>query len=390
VPEALAERPDLVVIGASAGGVEALKRLIARLPPDLPATVLLTLHLGEGTPSLLPGILARAGEIRVLPATEGAPLVPGVVYVSQPNVHLAVVDDHVVLGPGAKENGHRPSVDVLLRSAAVAHGRRVVGVILTGMLDDGTAGLAAVARYGGVPLVQDPAEADFPSMPMNALRGTPTARSLALDALVDEVVHVVSGDSPSPGSMPEVPESVRERDRAEVRSALGRQPVLHDGGRIGRPSPYSCPDCGGVLNEVEDDAPLRFRCRVGHAYNGESLLRRQGHTFEDALWTALRAVEERVEVSRRLAEEAARSGRDWSHAHFARRAQDASRSAEVLRDVLAQHREAGAADGVEVADDAGPAGREGAEPAHGHDAPQLSTARLPGLPGLPAPSDRGA
>ena len=352
-------QPDLVVIGASAGGVEALKRMIAALPPDLPATVCLTLHLADDAPSLLPGILARAGAIEVLPAVDGAPLRPGVVYVSQPNVHLVVVGDHIELGSGAKENGYRPSIDVLLRSAAVARGRRVVGVVLTGMLDDGTAGLAAVARYGGVPLVQDPEEADFPSMPRNALRGTPAARSLPLEDLVDEVVRIVSGSSDVPGGQPEVSPAVRERDLAEVRSALGRNPALPDGTTIGSPSPYSCPDCGGVLNEVPDDEPVRFRCRVGHAYNAESLLRHQAHTFEEALWTALRAVEEREDVSERLAGEAARSGRDWSHAHYARRASDARRSAEVLREVLSQHREDGASDGADV-DTAAAAGEPGA------------------------------
>jgi two-component system chemotaxis response regulator CheB len=254
------------------------------------------------------------------------------------------VDDHIELGPGAKENGYRPSVDVLLRSAAVARGPRVVGVVLTGMLADGTAGLAAVARYGGVALVQDPADAEFPSMPTNALQGTPTAGSLPLDALVDEVVRIVSSDPVVPVEQPEVDPAVHERDLAEIRSALGKDPTLPDGGRVGVPSPYSCPDCGGVLNEVSDDAPVRFRCRVGHAYNGESLLRHQAHTFEDALWTALRAVEEREQISERLAEEAGRAGRDWSHAHFARRAEDAHRSAAVLRDVLAGHRSSSSAE----------------------------------------------
>ena len=375
-PDAAA-RPDLVVVGASAGGVEALKRVIAKLPADLPATVCATLHLAEGTASLLPGILSRAGTIRVLPATDGAPLERGVVYVAQPNAHLAVVEDRVVLGAGAKENGYRPSVDVLLRSAAVAHGRRVVGVVLTGMLDDGTAGLAAVARYGGVALVQDPAEADFPSMPLNALRGTPSARMLALDALVDEVVTIVSTAPDVPEEPPEVPAAVRERDLAEVRSALGQNPAMPDGSAIGIPSPYSCPDCGGVLNEVTDDTPVRFRCRVGHAYNGESLLRHQGHTFEDALWTALRAVEEREEVSRRLAGEAERTGRDWSHAHFVRRAEDAQRSAMVLREVLAQHREDGATDGVQDDEPAAGDVGSGQPAANGHKA----TAGSVSLPG---------
>jgi two-component system chemotaxis response regulator CheB len=181
-------------------------------------------------------------------------------------------------------------------------------------------------------------------MPENALQGTPAARSLSLDALVDEVVKIVSSEPSGPVEQPDVDAVIRERDTAEVRSALGHNPALPDGGTIGSPSPYSCPDCGGVLNEVLDDAPVRFRCRVGHAYNAESLLRHQAHTFEDALWTALRAVEEREEISQRLAGEAARAGRDWSHAHFARRAEDAHRSAAVLRGVLAQHHQADGAD----------------------------------------------
>ena len=133
--------------------------------------------------------------------------------------------------------------------------------------------------------------------------------------------------------------AVRERDVAEVRSALGQDPALPDGRPIGTPSPYSCPDCGGVLNEVADDAPVRFRCRVGHAYNGDSLLRHQSHTFEDALWTALRAVQEREEVSHRLAGEAAQTGREWSQSHYRRRAEEARRSAQVLRQVLTRHQE---------------------------------------------------
>lgn len=333
-----AARPDLVVVGGSAGGVDALKRFVRALPKDLPATVCVALHLGSGTPSLLPGILARDAVIRVEPAVDGTPLEAGVVHVAQADTHLAVVGDHLVVGRGPRENGNRPSIDVLLRSAAVARGPRAVGVVLTGMLDDGTAGLAALARYGGLPLVQDPDDAEFPSMPRNAFGGTPSALALPLDALVDEVVRIVTTDQPGTRAEDAVDAAQRDVDEAEVRSALGLDPSLPDGSPLGVPSPYGCPDCGGVLNEVVGGTPVRFRCRVGHAYSAESLLRHQAGTFEDALWTALRAVEEREDVSRRLAAEAFRSGRDWSRVHFTRRAEDARRSAQVLRKVLADHR----------------------------------------------------
>lgn len=336
-------RRDLVVVGGSAGGVDALKRFVQRLPADLPATVCVVLHLGTGTPSLLPGILARGAAVRVEPAVDGTRLEPGVVHVALADAHLAVVGDRLVLGRGPRENGNRPSLDVLLRSAAVARGPRVVGVVLTGMLDDGTAGLAAVARYGGVPLVQDPADAEFPSMPRNALEGTPDALALPLDALVDEVVRIVSTDAPLP-TPEQVDEHQRALDEAEIRSALGLDPTLPGGRPFGVPSSYGCPDCGGVLNEVVGGTPVRFRCRVGHAYSAETLLRHQAGTVEDALRTAVRAVEERQDVSQRLAAEASRAGRDWSRGHFARRAEADRRSAAVLRAVLAEHRAGGEAE----------------------------------------------
>jgi two-component system chemotaxis response regulator CheB len=290
---------------------------------------------------MLPGILSRASSITVQAAVDGAPLEDGVVYVSQPDAHLVVVEDHLVLGQGAKENGNRPSVDVLLRSAALARGTRVVGIVLTGMLDDGTAGLTAVLRYGGVAVVQDPADAEFPSMPRNALRANPTARTLPLQDLAEEVTRIVGSDEVGTA---EVDPHQRELDAAEVRSALGEDPLLPDGSQIAPPSRYSCPDCGGVLNELGHETALRFRCRVGHAYTATTLLQHQAGTVEDALWTAMRALEEREEISDRLSQEAAAAGRDWSRMHFRRRADEARASADVLRRVLDEQQATGAAD----------------------------------------------
>ena len=329
--------PYLVVVGASAGGVEALKELLTLLPADLPAAVCATLHLASGTRSMLADVLRRRSALPVRAAADDEELEPGTVYIAQPDSHLVVVDGRLVVARGARENGYRPSVDVLLRSAALAHGPKVVGVVLTGMLDDGTAGLAAVARYGGTALVQDPDEAEFSSMPRNALSGTPGAVALGLRALAEEVVRIVTSDDSGAPAAPEVDPERRQRDEAEVRSALGVDPSLPDGSPVGTPSPYGCPDCGGVLNLVPDDV-LRFRCRVGHAHTAESLMREQSGTVEAALWTAMRALEERHDVAERLADEAAAAGRDWSRLHFRRRAEEAARSSEVLRVVLSEHR----------------------------------------------------
>lgn len=224
-----ARHRDLVVVGASAGGVEALKTLTGLLPADLSATVLVALHLPASARSYLPDILARVCAMPVRPARDGMTLVPGEVVVANPDAHLLVVDDRIVLGRGPRENGSRPSHDAMLRAAALARGPRVVGAVLTGLLDDGAAGLHVVQRYGGHCLAQDPAEADFPSMPTAALRAVPDARCLPLRALAEEVVRAVAEVPPD---APDIPEEQWQRDLAELESALGRSPVMPDG------SPY--------------------------------------------------------------------------------------------------------------------------------------------------------
>ena len=324
-------RRDLVAVGASAGGVEALKTLVSHLPPDLPATVLVALHLPASSRSYLADILARSCALPVRQARAGMRLALGEVVVAHPDSHLLVLDGHVVLGSGPRENGSRPSHDAMLRAAALAGRTRVVGAVLTGLLDDGAAGLRVVERYGGHCLVQDPAEAEFPSMPTAALRAVPTARSLPLRALAEEVVRAVAEVPPAE---PVVPEEQWQRDLAELNSALGRSPVMPDGSPAGEPSPYACPDCHGVLNTVPDATVLRFRCRTGHAWSAESLVAQQDTDVEEALWTALRVLEERAEMSRRLAGTATEHGRDWSQDHFLARASDAERSAGLLRAVL--------------------------------------------------------
>lgn len=322
----------VVAVVASAGGVDALKRLVAALPGDLPAAVLVALHLPESSRSLLAQILARHSALPVTAATPGMPLVAGQVLVAPPDHHLLVRDGRVVLGRGPQENGHRPSLDALLRSVALDAGPRAVGVVLTGLLDDGSAGLEAVRRYGGRCLAQDPDDAEFPSMPRAALAAVPDALRVPLAAMASAVIHLVT-QPPVPA--PEADDARRRWELDEVRSAEEGSPVLSDGRPPGTPSPYACPDCSGVLNQMPDDAVLRFRCRTGHAWTSLSLAQSHQRTVETALWVALRVLEERADLSRRLSAEARVGQRDWSSGHFSRRADEAERSIEVIKRVLA-------------------------------------------------------
>ena len=322
----------LLVVGGSAGAVTALRELVGALPADLPACVLVVVHLPRaGGSSVLPEILDRAGPLPVRAARTGDPLSPGRVLVAPAERHLLVEQGRVVLSSGPVENGQRPSVDVLFRSAAHEHGPAVVAVVLTGNLDDGSAGLSAVHRHGGVAVVQDPDDAMFPGMPRNALAAVPSALTAPLADLPGLLVDLVR--SPA-GPRPEVPEAELERDRLELRSARGEPLGPRTPDHPGTPSPYSCPDCRGVLFAMEDGSLLRYRCRVGHAWSAEALSERQEQAVETALWMALRALEERQAMADDVARSAARSGRSCSEQHFRRRASEANRHAAVLRALL--------------------------------------------------------
>lgn len=341
---------EVVVLGASAGGVETLRDVFSALPADLDAAVLVVLHLSPGSSSLLPHILDRAGPLPALAARDGAALVPGRALVAPPDRHLLVVDGRVVLSAGPKENGHRPAIDVTMRSAALAYGPRLVAAVLTGMLDDGAAGLRAVQREGGMTIVQDPEDALFPSMPRHALAATAVDHVLSAAEIAKELPRLVAS-SPAERQVarPAVDPSDTELDAAEIAAALVQDVGLEPSTHPGELSPYVCPDCSGVLYEITDGPLLRFRCRVGHAWSAASLAAVQGSAVEDALWVALRTLEERALLTRRMSETARRGGRDWSAEHFRKESEEAQAAARTLRDLLRQGIGAKGAD-----DDAGP------------------------------------
>jgi two-component system chemotaxis response regulator CheB len=318
---------DLVVIGASAGGVEALGEAVGSLPADLPAAVLVVLHLPSNSNSALPGILGRRGSLPAEHAVHGEPIRGGRIYVAPPDRHLLVADGHVHLSRGPRENGHRPAVDPLFRSAARYYGPRVIGVVLSGALDDGTAGLLAIKGQGGVAVAQDPKDALYPGMPSSAIQHAGVdhvAPAAAMGAVLDRLVR-----QPAPGGPRDVPEELQfEVDSEEL--AMSAQ----DQHRPGRPSGFGCPDCNGVLWEIDEANLIRFRCRVGHAWSQESLVARQSETLESALWVALRSLEERAALSHRLAAFARNGGHPITAARFEEQAKEAEAAAAQVRPLL--------------------------------------------------------
>jgi two-component system, chemotaxis family, protein-glutamate methylesterase/glutaminase len=318
----------VVVVGASAGGVEALRTMMHGLPADLAAAVVVVLHIPRGAPSALPGILDRAGPLPAVPAAQNAPLRDGVVHVAPSDHHVLVVDGHLQLSRGPIENGHRPAIDPLFRSAALSHGPGAVGVVLSGTRDDGTAGLAAIAAAGGAALVQDPDEALYGAMPANALAQVPAA-----------LVHPASKIGAVVGELVEQPPAttgaVRDDELllAETRMATAGLPTT-DAMKQATPSPFSCPSCHGVLFELPGAPAPRFRCRVGHAWSPSALEAEQTHSVDEALWVAVRALEEKASLLHRLAREAHAGGRAHSAAAYAERAEHATAQAAQVRAVV--------------------------------------------------------
>ncbi|ARV59067.1 chemotaxis protein CheB [Nostocales cyanobacterium HT-58-2] len=332
-------RHDIIVVGASAGGVEALSYIVKNLPPDLDAVVLIVLHIPSHGISVLPRILSRAGGLQAFHAKDGEQIFPQRIYVAPPDYHLLVKSGYLHLARGPRENSHRPAIDPLFRTAARVYGRRVVGVVLTGALDDGTAGLKAVKMRGGVAVVQDPENAMYNGMPRSAIENIDNIDYiLPLSDIPDVLVTLVNTEVDC--------EEDLVSDEVEIESDLAQldMKVLNSDKRPGKPSPFGCPDCGGTLWDLSEGHLLRFRCRTGHAFSAETLRAKQSESLEDALWVALRALEEKASLSHRMAERMRDRNQILSAERLEQDVQDAQEHAAVIRNVLLK----GNSTGVEV------------------------------------------
>jgi two-component system chemotaxis response regulator CheB len=325
---------DIIVVGASAGGVEALQGLARGLPAKFSGSIFVTIHFPEHGTSTLPRILSRAGPVPAIHAADGESIVPGRIYVAPPDYHLLLHRRKLRLVRGPKENGHRPAIDPMFRSAALAFGSRVIGIILSGNLDDGTSGVRIVKRRGGLVVVQDPEDALFPSMPQSAIEHVNVDRVVPLRGMAKTLAELMAQPAPEMEPSP-MSGDIKETQLSEVNLDV----IADEENHPGTPSAFGCPDCGGVLWELKDGDFTRFRCRVGHSWTAEALLARQSADFDDALWMALRSLEESASLSRQIETRHRARGTATLAQRFEAQAQAMERRAQVIRDALLSHRQ---------------------------------------------------
>jgi two-component system chemotaxis response regulator CheB len=293
---------DIIVIGGSAGATAPLKSILQSLPIDLQAAVFLVLHIPSHGIGILATVAAAAGRLPVRQAEHGMAIENGTVYLAAPDHHMLIVDGKIALGRGPRENMVRPAIDPLFRSAAMTYGPRVIGVVLSGLLSDGAAGLNAIKRCGGMTLVQDPEDAIADEMPRRALEAT-TVDLCVPSARLGDVLADLSREKAG-SALPIQPDL-----RLEVAIAAGDRIDSPRLSKVADPVALTCPSCGGVLSKMHDPGPLRFRCQVGHSFTADILAKEQEWRVDEALRVALRIIEERAELVKRLAEDGRTSGR---------------------------------------------------------------------------------
>jgi two-component system chemotaxis response regulator CheB len=317
-------KKDIIAIGGSSGSGAVLRRLFAGLPADLPASLFVSTHIPTRSSGYLAELLGAAGPLPVTEAQDGQPVERGHAYVAAPDRHLMLVDGAIRLGHGPRENMSRPAIDALFRSAALAYGPRAVGVVLTGMLNDGAAGLSAIKACGGTAIVQHPLDAEADQMPLAALEAVAVDHVVASDGLAGLLAEVAGTDAAAAQGCP--------ADVAlEVDISLGARLGARKLEQIARPSALSCPDCFGVLSEMNSAGPLRYRCQIGHAYTADILASRT-EEVDEAVRIAMRMMEERVTLVTRMAEDAREAGRRAVAELYETRAEEYKRYARTLRE----------------------------------------------------------
>ncbi len=306
-----------------------LQQVVAGLPNNFPAAILVAVHVPPDRISRLPEVLARSGTLPAWHAQAGMSIEPGHIYVAPPNRHLFIEDGHLHLSSGPRENGSRPAIDVLFRSVAEVAGARAIGVLLSGLLDDGTQGLAAIKQHGGITIVQDPQEAEFASMPLSAVEHVVIDYVLTAAQLAPKLIELVKGLRPDDEHAVNLPEPDQESTTVALDKAM-----LETHGRWGQPSMFTCPDCGGTLWEFDEEAVLRYRCHLEHAYSAAAMAALQDEQVRRALWSAVRILEERASLWRRLARRNLERGQESAAAESQKLAQTVAQQANLIQQMI--------------------------------------------------------
>jgi two-component system, chemotaxis family, protein-glutamate methylesterase/glutaminase len=325
---------DIIVVGTSAGGIEALRALVGGLPENFSASIFIVLHTSPQSPGILDAILERAGPLPAVAPHDRERIQPGRIYVAPPDYHMLLEPGVVRITRGPKENRFRPAIDPLFRSAAQTYGPRVTGIILTGGLDDGTAGLWAIKRLGGTAIVQDPTEALAASMPRNAMNHVEVDYCLPLAEIAPLLVRLTSEEEEASD---EGDYQVPEKMEIEVR--IAKEDMALEAGvlKLGEPSIYACPECHGVLLKLQEGNNVRFRCHTGHAYSVDTLLAEFTEQTEEALWNAIRCMEESVMLMKHLAAHYSEQKQNDAARALLKKAQESQQRTDLVRRVSINH-----------------------------------------------------
>lgn len=325
---------DIVVIGASAGGVIALVDLFKSLPPDFESYLLVVQHVSPYSPSVLPQILSRSGHLKAVHPKDGDKLSKNTIYVAPPDHHLLIENDKLIVKKGPKENRFRPSIDALFRSAAYNYGARVIGVVLSGLMDDGTSGLWSIKRHNGLGVIQHPGDAEFPSMPQNVMEFVEVDHAVPVSEMAQLLNRLTKERAPEAPILEK-----REKERLRMEINIASQDNAFDMGIMekGPFTPFTCPECSGALVEFTEGKIVRYRCHTGHAFTDSSLLAGVTKAVEESLWKTVRGLEEAVMILQQSARQFEHAGKEDVAAVFYQKAKETHEQSQDIRKQIFKH-----------------------------------------------------
>jgi two-component system, chemotaxis family, protein-glutamate methylesterase/glutaminase len=328
------EKRNIIVIGASAGGFNAIRRLVADLPPDLDAAIFIVWHMSPEVRGVLPQVLNQQKTLMAKNADDREPLLYNRIYVAPPDRHLIIENGLIRVTRGPKENRFRPAVDPLFRSAAYIYGPRVIGIVLSGALDDGTAGLWTIKSRGGITIVQEPTDAEVPSMPEHALEAVEIDYRVPVAEMAALLVKLTAEKEKQIKDV-----NMEENKKTNLEVLIASQDYTFEKGmvQIGELTPYACPECHGVLSAIKEGDIIRYRCHTGHAYSADSLLASITGNIEDTLWSAIRGVEESIILLNSLGDHFAEKNQPKLAALYFKKANEATDREKLVRQAVFNH-----------------------------------------------------